>query len=112
MLFAGRFEVKVVDWPNQVPGHVQLVFNEGLVDDDLAGHIRQFGLSPGLHLFSHGLEIPLHAIDAHGDGVQQGERLRMLGKDRSKRAYDDCADSRQLQHDAASQGPCQLNGCR
>jgi len=94
-LFESWFEVIVVDSASQVLGHVQFTLNECLVDDDLGCHVRQVGLPPGLHLLSHGLEIPLHAIDANRDRVNERERLRVLREDRSKHAWDDCSESRQ-----------------
>ena len=33
------------------------------VDLSLGGDVGELGLPPNLHLFSHGLEVPLHAID-------------------------------------------------
>jgi len=53
-------------------------FDERPVDDDLGGDVRQQGLSPGLHLFTHGLEVPLHAVGADRNCVPQGKGLRVL----------------------------------
>jgi hypothetical protein len=58
-------KVQVVNSARQVLWHIQFALDEGLVDDDLGGYIRYLGLPPCLHLFSHGLEIPLHAINPH-----------------------------------------------
>ncbi len=40
----------------------------------------------GLYLLSHGLKVPLHAVDPNRNAVDQGERLRVLCEHRSKDA--------------------------
>jgi hypothetical protein len=40
--------------------------------------LRQLTFPPGLHLLSHGFEIPLHPVDAYRDAVDERERLRVL----------------------------------
>ena len=42
-----------------------------------------------LHLRPHGFEVALHPVDANCDTVDQGERLRVLCKHRSKHACND-----------------------
>jgi len=54
--------------------------DECLVDDHLRRDVRQFASLPRFHLFSHGLEVPLHSVDTHRDAVDQRERLRVFGK--------------------------------
>jgi hypothetical protein len=81
----------------------QLVFNEGFVDDDLGGHIRQFELSPRpLPAFAWARKFHCIRSTSTAFRIDERERLR-VGKNPSKHACDDCADSRKLQHDAASQ---------
>jgi hypothetical protein len=45
---------------------------------------------PSLHLLSHGLEVALHAIDAHRDAVDKRKRLRVFRQNRRK----DCRNAK------------------
>ena len=50
--------------------------------NDFGGNIGEFTPLPRLHLFVHGLEIPLHAVDTERNAIDQRERLRVLGQHR------------------------------
>jgi hypothetical protein len=52
-----------LDCASQVLRNLKFALNERFVDDYLCRDICQFTLPPGLHLFAHGLEIPLHAVE-------------------------------------------------
>jgi len=53
----------------QVLWGFQPALDERLVDDHLRSDVRQFTSLPGFHLLSHGLKVPLHAIHANRDAV-------------------------------------------
>src|SRR5208282_4989702 len=66
-------EIQVVNTAGQVLGKIQLALYKGPVDDQLRGLVREAGLLPGRDLFPHGLEVPLHAVDADREGVHEAE---------------------------------------
>jgi len=66
-----RLEVEVMHATGQVFGSFQLALNERLVDDHLGGDVSKFTSLPELHLFSHRLEVSLHAIDTDRDAVDE-----------------------------------------
>jgi hypothetical protein len=51
--------------PCKVLGSIKLALHKRFVDDNLGRVVRQFRFLPGFYLLSHGLEVALHAIDAH-----------------------------------------------
>jgi hypothetical protein len=57
--------------------------DERLVDDYLGRDMRQFAPLAGLHLLSHGREVPLHPVDADRNAVDQGKRFPVFGKPRN-----------------------------
>ena len=57
---------------SEVLGSLQFTLDKGFVDDHLG---RPFASLPGLHLLSHRLKVPLHAVDANRDAVDERERL-------------------------------------
>jgi hypothetical protein len=48
------------------------------VDDNLRGDVRQFASLPGFDLLPHRLEVPLHAVNADRDGIEERKRLRVF----------------------------------
>src|SRR5260370_42423123 len=62
----------------------QFALHECLVDDDLGVDIGQFTPLPCFHLLAHGLEVPLHAVHADRDAVDERERLRVLREHRGE----------------------------
>jgi len=60
--------------------------HECLVDHHFRSDIREFASLPGLYLLAHRLEVPLHAIHAYRNAINERERLRVFGKHRSKHA--------------------------
>src|SRR5579859_1052163 len=70
--------------PRKVFWSFQSALDERLINNYFRSDVGQFSSLPCLHLFSHRLEIPLHAIDTNGNTVDQRERLRVLGEHRSK----------------------------
>jgi hypothetical protein len=49
---------------------------------------------PGLHLLSHGVEIPLHAVYAHRDAVDERERFRVFREDGREHTRDSVSKPR------------------
>ncbi len=47
--------------------------HERFVDDPLGGDIGEFAFLPGFHSLSHRLKVPLHAINANRDAIDQRE---------------------------------------
>jgi hypothetical protein len=70
-----------VNRTGEVFGSFQLGFDERLINDHLCGDIGQFASLPDFYLSPHRLEIPLHAVDAHRNAVDERERFRVLGED-------------------------------
>jgi hypothetical protein len=70
-------EVQVMHAAGEVLWSFQSALDESLVDDYLGGDVRQLTSLPGLHLLSHGLEVPLHSINANRDAVDERERFRV-----------------------------------
>jgi hypothetical protein len=60
-------------------GRLQVVFDKRPVDDQLGRFIGKLLLAPLLGLSAHGREVALHAVDADGKTVLQGEVLGVLG---------------------------------
>jgi len=79
-----RLEVEVMHRSCKVLGSFQLGFDKRLVDDYLGADVCQLTSLPRLHLLSHGLEVPLHPINAHRDAVDEREGLRMFRQDRGE----------------------------
>jgi hypothetical protein len=68
-------EVEIVNARRQVLRDIQVAFDERLADDHLDGDVAEFRLLPGLNLLAHRLEVPLHAVHANCDGIDQGKAL-------------------------------------
>src|SRR5260370_7575427 len=73
-----RFEVEVVDRSSQMFRSLQLALHERFVDNDLGGDIDEFAQLPRLHLLSHRLKVPLHAIDTPRNPTYQKEPLQLF----------------------------------
>jgi hypothetical protein len=81
-----RLEIQIMHRAGKVLGSFQFAFDERLVDNDLGGDVRQFASLPGFPLLAHRLKVSLHSVDTDGDTVDERERLRVLGENRSKLA--------------------------
>jgi hypothetical protein len=81
-----RIEVPTVHDPSQVPGNIKFPFNEGAINDEFRGFIRELVCAPSLVLAPHWLEVALHAVNANGNAVLQSEVLRVFRQDGSERA--------------------------
>ena len=86
-----RIEIELVDAPGQVLGSVQLALDEGSIDNQLRGFIRNPGRLPSLDLLSHQLEIPLNPVDPDGKHVDEAEVFGVLRQHRSERPRDNVA---------------------
>jgi hypothetical protein len=71
-----------------MPWHLQGAFHERLVDDELRGIICERGVPDQFDVPGERLEIPLHPVHAHGDGVDQAEVFRVLGENRREVAME------------------------
>jgi hypothetical protein len=71
-------EVQVLDSVGNMFRNFQFAFDECLVDDHLRRDIRQFTSLPRFDLLSHRLEVPLHAVHADCDAVDERKRFRVL----------------------------------
>jgi hypothetical protein len=78
--FLFRLEVVVVDRSGKVFRSFGLPLDKRFVDHHLGCDIGEFTPLRLLHLFPHGLEISLHAVDTDRDAIDQGERLRVFGQ--------------------------------
>ena len=56
-------------------GSLQFARDEPLVNDHLGRDVRQFTSLPGFHLLSYRLTVPLHAINANRNAVDEPERF-------------------------------------
>src|SRR5580698_3090674 len=70
-----RLEVQVMHSSGKVFRSFESALDEGLVDDHLGGHVRQFTSLPGFYLLSHRLKISLHSVNANRDAVDERERF-------------------------------------
>jgi len=85
------FEVQVMYRPGQMFGRFQLALYKRFVDDYLGPDISELAFLPSLYLLSHRFEIPLHAIDSHGNAIDQRERLGVFCEHRREHAWDNIA---------------------
>ena len=70
----------------QVLGYLKFSLDEDPIDDELRGLIRKLGCTPSLDLPAHRLEVPLHAVHADREDVDEAQVLRMLGQHGSEHA--------------------------
>jgi hypothetical protein len=61
-------------------GDLKFSLDEGPIDDQLRGPIREACDLPGLDLFPHGLEVPLHAVHSNREDVHEAKVLGVLGE--------------------------------
>jgi hypothetical protein len=54
-----RRKLQIVNRPGQVPGHLQIGFEECAIDEELGGYVRKLRLFPGLDLRAHAFKVPL-----------------------------------------------------
>jgi hypothetical protein len=52
----------------------------------------QFTSLPRFHLLSHGIEVPLHSVNANRDAVDEWERLRAFSEHGRKGAWDNVSE--------------------
>ena len=79
--------------PGKVFRRFELALQEGFVDDDLRGNVRQLTSLPGFYLLPHGLEDSLHSIHTDRDAVDERERLRVFREHRGEHAWDNVSKS-------------------
>jgi hypothetical protein len=84
-IFVLRLEVQVMRDASEVFGSFQPAFDERLIDDHFGCDIGDFAPLPNLHLLSHRLEVPPHAVDANRDAIHHRERLRVFCRYRGER---------------------------
>ncbi len=77
-----------MDLLQQALGCFQLAVDECCIKDQLGSLIADLRLPPVFDLALHGLEVPLDAIQANCQCVDQIEALAVLGQDRSEYAAD------------------------
>ena len=83
----------LVAFPSSSPAQVRVLISGGFsapYQELLPQFEKSTGITarPCLHLFAHGLEIPLHAVDANRDAVDERGRLRVLCQHRRELAQD------------------------
>ena len=83
-LFVLRLEVQIMDAPGEMFGNIEFAFDEGFVDEEFGGDVGEFVLAPGVDLVLHRFEVALHAVDADGDGIDEGEGFGMFGENGGK----------------------------
>src|SRR5712692_6198581 len=77
-------EVQVMDSSSQVPGGVELTFDESPVDGEFRGFVRETRFRPGGDLLLHRLEIALHPIHSDRERVYEAQVLGVLGEHRTE----------------------------
>ena len=87
LLVLGR-EVLLVHVARQVFRRLEFAFHERPIDDDLGEFVAKLGLLPLADLLGDRFEVPLHAIHANRDSINQAEMLRVLGKHRREVAVE------------------------
>ena len=87
-----------MDAAGQVLRNIQLAFHERPGDDQFCGLVpaspagrREAGPLPGLDLFAHRLEVPLHAVHSGRKNVYQAQLLGVLGEHGREHARDNVA---------------------
>ena len=76
-------KIEVVHGAGQVFRGFQLGLHEGLVDYDLCRHISKFTSLPRLHLFPHGVKVPLHPIPADRNAVRSTKMTLSVWRERA-----------------------------
>ena len=75
-----RLEIEIMHAAGKMFGNFEFAFDEGFVDEEFGGDVGQFVLAPGGDLALHGFEVALHAVNADGDGIEEGEGFGMFGE--------------------------------
>jgi len=70
-------EVGVVDIAKRMLRRIKFRFHERPVDDELGSVVGELNLAPSFDLPAYRLEVPLHAVHAHGERVHQAEVFRV-----------------------------------
>ena len=87
-----RVEIQIMDAASQMLGDIQLALDECSVDDQLRRFVRNPCRFPTFNLLLHWLEIPLHAVHAHGEGVHKAQVFGVLGKHGRERSRDNVSN--------------------
>jgi len=66
-------------------GDLKFSLDEGPIDDQLRGPIREACDLPGLDLLPHRLEVALHAVHADRQDVREAQVLGVLGENGRER---------------------------
>jgi len=82
-LFVLGFEIQIVDTAGEMFGNFEFALDEGFVNEEFGGNVGEFTLAPGRDLLLHGFEASLHAVDADGDGIDEGEGFGVFGENGS-----------------------------
>ena len=77
-----------MDISGQMPGSFELSGDKGSIDDEPRRIVGDLQTAPLFDVLAHGLEVPLHAIHADGQGIQNGKVLGVLGQHRREFALE------------------------
>ena len=83
-----RFEIQPMDFREQAPGRFQLSIDKCRVGDQLRLIVGDLRLPPQFDLALQGLEVPLNAVHANRERINDIEALGVLGQDRREIAWD------------------------
>jgi len=83
-----RVEVIPVNVPDQMPGNIEIVLDEGPVDDQLCLLIGNLAGTPGLDLVTERIEGSLNPVDADGQRIRNREVLGVLRENRCELALE------------------------
>jgi hypothetical protein len=87
-----RLKYRSWDAAGQLFRNIQLVLHKAPEDDDrLRGLIRKTRALASLDLFTHRLEVPLHAVHSNRQDVHKAQMLGVLGDHRREHASDNVA---------------------
>ena len=87
-------EIEPVNVGQQAPGRFQLAVDERGIEDQLRCVVSDLRLPPCLDLALQRLEVPLDAIYAHRERINQIEALGVLGQHRSEHAGDNISKAK------------------
>lgn len=73
-------EIVIVHPSDQVFGSLELSLNESSINDQFCAFIRKARSLPGLDLFSHWFEVPLHSVNSDRKDVHETDVLGVLGE--------------------------------
>jgi hypothetical protein len=70
-----RIKIVIGHDSRQMFGDLKFSLDEGPIDDELRGPIREACYLPGLDLLPHRLEVALHAVHADREDVREAQVL-------------------------------------